>query len=126
MSTTPKLTRAMRYALYDVCSGARMTTARWREYLPLSKRGLVDILDSGRAFGQLFGMSTRDVEPTSKGRELARELVKSDVDAWATAIAHAEHGRAKFPNRRMCMCGPCLAVCNVWRDAGYVWPRSAA
>jgi hypothetical protein len=113
------LARINRKRLYSVCVGSRTTTAQWREYLHLSKLGLVDILDSGREWGQMFGVSTRDVEPTPKGRVLATELVLTDKDAWLTAQRHAED-YVKNRSRR-CLCGECDAVFGAWRTAGYEW-----
>lgn len=124
---TPKLPYEQRRLLYDVVRGSRTTTQHWRDYLPLSRRGLVDILDSGREWGRLFGVSTRDVEATPAGRALAAELGPGDLRAWAEALEHAQL-YASGKSRQTCVCGPCGAVWSAWRAAGYTWtpPNRAA
>jgi hypothetical protein len=116
------LARINRKRLYSICVGSRTTTAHWREYLHLSKLGLVNILDSGREWGHMFGVSSRDVEPTAKGRALAKELILTDRDAWQVAQKHAEHF-ASGQNRSTCCCGECNEIRNVWRDNGYTWAK---
>lgn len=103
-----RLTKAEKLLLLDLAYGSRTTTARWRDYVPLSNLGLVDVDTSEAAtWSRMWGVTCATVALTDAGRALVPSL-DSDVSLWhAVANAHA----ASNPKRR-CICGVCMAA---WR-----------
>ena len=74
-----RLSKTQRARLAEITRCSSMGTARWRDFVPLSNLGLVEI-DEGDApaLSSMFGASYRHLRATDKGREVAKTL---DLDS---------------------------------------------
>lgn len=101
-----KLSRADKLRILEL-GRCKLGTDKWRTYAALSAKGLATIHDTGKAWGAMFGVSTRDVELTEAGRELYVTLLE-ETDLWSsTAVSHRPILALARPTR--CFCWACVA-----------------
>jgi len=107
-----KLTKAQKLLVLEIAFCSSMTTGRWRDFVPLSNKGLVEVESSDSSgFYAAYGASMRRVEPTPRAREVADALM-SDASLWHhTANEHAARQR-RLEERRRC---PCVCCATAWR-----------
>ncbi len=74
-----KLTKTERRLLDEAFGCSSMSTPRWRDYVPLSNLGLVD-LSENEIMSTTFGGVYRRVVITEKGRALVRAAQVSRKD----------------------------------------------
>ena len=110
-----KLSRTDKIKILEIAFCSSLGTSRWREYLPLSKKGYVEIdgKDSD-VIRSMFGGSFRNVKTSPKGQALADEIMH-DIDFWAQQAAdHAlnpqPHLRKADGTYKPCVCWACMAA----------------
>lgn len=109
-----KLNKDQKLLVLELASASSLTTARWRMFVPLSIKGLVDVdREAARSHSALWGVECASVSLTDRGRVCATEIDR-EVSLWhATAVAH--HSREAIEGAGKPKRCPCACCSAAWR-----------
>src|SRR5688572_923071 len=81
--TVKPMTKTEKMALLEIVRCSSMSTADWRRFSPLARRGLVEIdgEDSG-PMRSMWGSSYRSIRATKDGHREADRVARDDVKLW--------------------------------------------